>query len=215
MAQCLNKVTVPAQGYVLRKGARVFALLGKATPGGIASFHRKDIGNSWALTAEYGCLRLERLSGEEELARAQLFLPVPSSYDYGLTGADASPDLTRAIFGLLPAELEQLVTVLRRGGFPILGFSLNDLRCSISSTIIPGYWPHVITSNMALHGNVVSLECFMRIVVSSLSQGRLAVRFPGLQPLFRRIMQMTVLNRRGIPFTRETLALAPVTSWHL
>jgi hypothetical protein len=213
MALCLNKLTVPAQGCLLRKGARVFGLLGKATPSGVASFTSRDIAGSWALTAEYGCLRLERLSGDEEVARAQIFLPVPSSYDYGLTGIDGSPDLVRTIFGLLPAELEQLVGVLRRGSFPILGFSLNDLRCSISSSIIPGYWPHVVTSNMAIHGNVISLESFMRILVNSMSQSRLGTRYPALQPLFRRIMQSMAMHRRGIPFTRETLALAPTPSW--
>jgi len=213
MSLCLNKLTVPAQGCLLRKGARVFGLLGKATASGVASFTTRDIPGSWALTAEYGCLRLERLSGDEEVSRTQIFLPVPSAYDYGLTGADASPDLARTIFGLLPAELEQLVCVLRRGSFPILGFSLNDLRCSISSSIIPGYWPHVVTSNMVLHGNVVSLESFMRILVNSMSQSRLGSRYPGLQPLFRRIMQSMAMHRRGIPFTRETLALAPTPSW--
>ncbi len=161
------------------------------------------------MTAEFGCLRLERLVGDEEVTRSQIFLPVPSSYEYGVAGSEGSPEITRAVFGLLPSELEQLVCLMRKGSFPMLGFSLNDLRCSITSTVIPGYWPHVVTSNMALHGNVISLETFMRVLVSSLSQSRLAIRFPSLQPLFRRSMQLMAAHRRGIPFARETLALAP------
>src|SRR5271169_5451919 len=160
MAQCLNKVTASAHGCLLRKGPRVFALLGKATPAGIASFMPGDLSRSWALTAEFGCLRLERLAGDEEVTRSQIFLPAPSSYEYGVAGAEGSPEITRAVFGLLPSELEQLVCLLRRGSFPVLGFSLNDQRCSITSNVIPGYWPHVVTSNMALHGNVISLETF-------------------------------------------------------
>ena len=73
-------------GCLPRKGSRVFALLGKATPLGLAGFSREDASRSWALTAELGCLRLERLSGDEELTGQQLFLPLPSDYDYGLTG---------------------------------------------------------------------------------------------------------------------------------
>ena len=198
---------------MLRKGTRVFALLGKATPSGLAPFTRGDVASSWALTAELGCLRLERLSGNEEVTGTHVFLPIPSSYDYGVTGGYGSPELVRAIFGLLASELEQLVTVLRRSSFPVLGFSLNDSRCSISSGIIPGYWPHVVVSNMALHGNVVSLETFVRILVSSLPQSRLGARFPALQPIFKRIMRMVVAQRCGVPYTKETLALAPTPSW--
>ena len=130
------------------------------------------------MTAEFGCLRLERLSGEEEVTGDQLFLPLPADYNYGLTGPDTSSEATRAVFGLLASELEQLVSVLRRGSFPVLGFSQRDLRCSLTCCTIPGYWPHVVTSNMALHGNVVSLEAFMRLMVASLPQARLSARFP-------------------------------------
>jgi hypothetical protein len=52
----------------------------------------------------------------------------------------------------------------------------------------------------------------MRIVVSSLSQSKLAMRFPALQPVFRRTMQLMAAQRKGIPFTRETLALAPMAT---
>jgi len=191
----------------------MFALLGKVTPSGLAPFTRRDVTGSWALTAECGCLRLERLSGEEEVTGAQVFLPVPSSYDYGVTGAHGSPEMARAIFGVLAPELEQLVSVLRRGSFPVLGFSLGDLRCSISSGIIPGYWPHLVISNMALHGNVLSLETFMRIVVSSLPQSRLSSRFPSLQPALKQMMRMVVMPRRGILYTKEAVALAPTPAW--
>jgi hypothetical protein len=213
MAVCLNKLSAAAQGCLLRRGPRVFALLGKVTPSGLAPFTRRDVTGSWALTAECGCLRLERLSGEEEVTGAQVFLPVPSSYDYGVTGAHGSPEMARAIFGVLAPELEQLVSVLRRGSFPVLGFSLGDLRCSISSGIIPGYWPHLVISNMALHGNVLSLETFMRIVVSSLPQSRLSSRFPSLQPALKQMMRMVVMPRRGILYTKEAVALAPTPAW--
>ena len=101
MALCLSKLTTPMPGCLLRKGPRVFALLGKATPLGLAAFSREDVSRSWALTAEFGCLRLERLSGDEEVTGEQVFLPLPADYDYGLTGPDKSPELTRAVFGLL------------------------------------------------------------------------------------------------------------------
>ena len=138
-----------------------------------------------------------------------MFLPLPSDYNYGVVGSENSPELTRAVFGLLASELEQLVTVLRRGSFPVLGFSQRDVRCSLTCCTIPGYWPHVVISNMALHGNLVSLEAFVRVMVASLPQGRFGSRFPELQPVFKRMMRLIVTPRRGIPYTRETLELAP------
>ena len=202
-------LNAPVQWCLLRKGPRVFALLGKATPFGLAPFGRKDLPASWAVTAEFGCLRLERLSGEEEVTGDALFLPTPLSYEYGITGANESPELTRAVFGLLPSELDQLVTVLRRGSFPMLGFSLADLKCSISSCVIPGYWPHLVTSNLALYGNVVSLESFIRILVSSLPHGHLGVRYPALQPVFKQMMRLMVFQRRGVPYSKEMLEMSP------
>ncbi len=184
-------------------------MLGKATPVGITGFSGGDIFRSWALTAELGCLRLERLAGDEELTGEQIFLPLPSDYNYGITGAEDSDDLTRAIFGLLASELEQLVTVLRRGGYPVLGFSQRDIRCSLTCCTIPGYWPHLVTSSMALHGNVVSLEAFVRVMVASLPQARLSARYPELQPVFRHMMRLVVRPRRGIPYSPEMLDLAP------
>ena len=175
----------------------------------MAAFSREDLSRGWALTAELGCLRLERLGGDEEVTGQQVFLPLPADYDYGITGPDKTPELTRAIFGLLVSELEQLVSVLRRGGFPVLGFSQRDLRCSLTCCIIPGYWPHLVTSNMALHGNVVSLEAFVRVLVASLPQARLSARFPELQPVFEQMMRLVVRPRRGIPYSREMLELAP------
>jgi hypothetical protein len=209
MPLCLNKLTTPTPGCLLRKGQRVFALLGKATPLGLAGFNREDVSRSWALTAEFGCLRLERLSGDEEVTGERVYLPLPTDYDYGVTGPDESPEITRAVFGLLASELEQLVSVLRRGGFPVLGFSQRDLQCSLTCSVIPGYWPHVVISNMALHGNVVSLEAFVRVLVASLPQARLSARFPDLYPVFKQMMRLVVRPRRGIPFTREMLELAP------
>jgi len=193
----------------LRRGNRVFALLGKATPLGLAAFSREDVSCSWALTAEFGCLRLERLSGDEEVTGEQVYLPLPADYDYGITAPHKSPEITRAVFGLLASELEQLVSVLRRNGFPVLGFSQRDLRCCLTCSIIPGYWPHVVISNMTLHGNVVSLEAFVRVIVASLPEARLGSRFPELQPIFQHMMRLVVLPRRGIPFTREMLESAP------
>jgi hypothetical protein len=209
MGLCLNMLSIPVQWCLLRKGSRLFALLGKATTSGLESFSRDDISRAWALTAELGCLRLERLSGDEEVTGDHCFLPNPFSYDYGIIGADDSPELTRAVFGLLPSELEQLVTVLRRGSFPVLGYSRNSLKCSVSSCIIPGGWPHVVVSNMALYGNVVSMESFLRIVITSLPHGRLVLRFPNLHPVFQEMVKLLLVQRRGVPYTRELLELAP------
>ncbi len=214
MPLCLNKLRTPMPGCLLRKGPRVFALLGKATPLGLAAFSREDVSRHWALTSEFGCLRLERLSGEEEVTGEQLFLPLPADYNYGLTGPDKSAETTRAVFGLLASELEQLVSVLRRGSFPVLGFSQRDLRCSLTCCIIPGYWPHVVTSNMALHGNVISLEAFLRVMVASLPEARLNARFPDLQPVFEQMMRVVVKPRRGIPYSREMLEVAPGPALH-
>jgi hypothetical protein len=210
MTLCLSNLTTPMPGCLLRTGSRVFALLGKATPLGLAAFGRQDVSRSWALTAEFGCLRLERLTGREEVTGEQLFLPLPSDYNYGITGPDQSADTTRAVFGLLASELEQLVSVLRRDSFPVLGFSQRDLRCSLTCCVIPGHWPHVVTSNMSLHGNVVSLEAFVRLLVASLPQGRLGARYPELQPVFEQMMRLVVKRRRGIPYNKEILDLAPV-----
>ncbi len=209
MALCLSRLSTPIPGCLLRKGPRLFALLGKATPLGLAAFGREDVTRHWALTAEFGCLRLERLAGDEEVTGEQVFLPLPADYNYGITGPDKTPETTRAIFGLLAAELEQLVSALRRGSFPVLGFSQRDQRCSLTCCIIPGYWPHVVTSNMALHGNVVSLEAFVRVMTASLPQARLSARFPQLQPVFEQMMRLVVRRRRGIPYSREMLEMAP------
>ena len=121
MAVCLSKLSTAAQGCLLRRGPRVFGLLGKVTPSGLAPFTGRDVPGSWALTAEFGCLRLERLSGDEEVTGMQMYLPVPSSFDYGVTGTPESYELARAVFGMLAPELEQLVTALRRGSFPGAG----------------------------------------------------------------------------------------------
>jgi hypothetical protein len=96
MALCLSKLSTPIPGCLLRKGPRVFALLGKATPLGLAAFGREDLSRSWALTAELGCLRLERLDGDEEVTGQQLFLPLPADYNYGITGADKPAETARA-----------------------------------------------------------------------------------------------------------------------
>jgi hypothetical protein len=211
MALSLKMLNTSAQWSVLRRGSRVFGLLGKATPFGLSSFSRNDITRSWALTAEFGCLRLERLTGEEEVTTDQLVLPTPFSYEYGIDGSGQSSDLTRAIFGLLPSELEQLVSLLRRGSFPVLGFSQVDLRCSISGCTIPGYWPHLVVSNLALYGNVVSLETFVRIIVPSLPQGQLGTRMPALQPVIQEMMKLMSVQRRGILYSRDMLELMPPT----
>jgi hypothetical protein len=213
MTVCLSKMSTAAQGCVLRRGPRVFALLGKVTPTGLAPFSRGDVTGSWALTAEFGCLRLERLWGDEEVSGVQTYLPAPSCFDYGVTGSRQSYEMARAVFGLLAHEFEELVNVMRRGSFPVLGFSLSDQKCSVSGGTIPGYWPHVVISNMALHGNVLSLETFMRVVVASLPQSRLGSRFPNLQPALKQMMRMVVMPRRGIPYSREALALAPTPAW--
>jgi len=209
MMACLNTVDTALCWSLLRKGSRVFALLGKATPTGLAPFRRADLGRSWAVTAEHGSLRLERLVGDEELTGGQLVLPTPFSNEYGITGVAETPELVRSVYGLLPSEMEQLVTVLRRGSFPVLGFSRTDLKCGISSSIIPGYWPHVVISNMSLCGNVVSPEVFVRILVSSVPNGQLAVRFPSLQPVLKQMVKLILAHRRGIAYNRELLTLAP------
>jgi len=163
----------------------------------------------WALTAEFGSLRLERLTGDEEVAEERLLLPTPGSPDYGVTGGEYSCGMTRAIFGLVPAELEQLLKALRRDNFPVLGFSQTELKCSISSCTIPAYWPHVVTSNLALYGNVVTVEVFIRIIVASLPQGHLGRRFPKLQPLFKRLIKIMVAQRRGLPYVKDVLEVTP------
>lgn len=211
MSQTLNNINSSIEWGLLRKGNRVFALLGKATPAGIVPFRRDDVGQSWAATAEYGCIRLERMTGDEEVTGLEIFLTTPFSYEYGIAGATGVPELTRAVFGLLPAELEQLVSALRHGSFPVLGFSRADLKCDISACVIPGCWPHVVVSNLALYGNVVSVETLLRVLLSSMPQGNLTLRFPKLQDMVKHILRLIVVQRRGIPYCREMLDLAPAT----
>jgi hypothetical protein len=212
MALCLNTLNAPIQWCVLRKGYRVFALLGKVTSAGVASFRREDVAKSWALTAEFGCLRLEHLSGEEEVTGEKLYLPNPFSTDYGITGGPGPQEVARAVFGITSKELELLIKVLQRGSFPVQGFSQVDLRCSVSSSVIPACWPHVVISNLALYGNVVSLEAFVRILIASIPQGQISTRFPSLQPVFKRMMKLMVAPRRGIPYCKEMMELAPSPS---
>ncbi len=205
----LNMLGAPLARCLLRKGPRVFGLLGRATPAGLAAFGADDISRSWAVTAEHGCLRLERMTGDEEITGLELQLPSASSCDYGIAGASHSPALTRAVFGLLPVELEQTVRILRRGGFPVAGFSRVSSKCSLSGSIIPGCWPHVAISDQALYGNILSVESFVRLLVASLPQGRLATRYPALQPMLRQMMTLMIVQRRGLPYTSEVLNLAP------
>src|SRR5690242_17745357 len=94
---------------VVRRGSRVFGLLGRATKSGIVPFGPQDVAKGWAVTAEYGCLRLERLTGEEEPTGLELLLPSAFSREFGIAGASEAPALTRAVFGLLPSELEQFL----------------------------------------------------------------------------------------------------------
>lgn len=202
-------LSTPLQWCLLRKGRRVFVLLGKATRSGLKPFTRDDLRRGWALTSELGCLRLERLAGDEEVTGECCFLPNPFSYDYGIIGAEDSPELTRAVFGLLSSELEHLITVLRRGSFPVLGYSHETLKCSISNCIIPGGWPHLVVSNMPLYGNVVSIESFLRVVITSLPQGRLVLRAPSLHPVFQEMVKLLLVPRRGLPYTSEMLELTP------
>ena len=161
------------------------------------------------MTSELGCLRLERLSGDEEVTSDQVYLPTPFCYEYGIRGAEESPEISRGVFGLLSSELEELVTTLRHGSFPVLGFSRGEQRCGITGCTIPGHWPHVVTSNLAIYGNVVSLEAFVRILVSSLPQGHLSARFPALQPIFKEMMKMTALQRRGVPYSKAIVETVP------
>lgn len=205
----LNMLSAPLARCLMRKGPRVFGLLGKATPAGLAAFGSEDVLHSWAVTAEHGCLRLERMSGDEEVTGLELQLPSAMSYEYGIAGAIHSPALTRAVFGLLPSELEDAVNILRRGNFPVLSFSRVSARCSLSGTIIPGCWPHVVISDQALYGNILNVESFVRLLVSSLPQGRLAVRYPALQPLLRQMMTLMIAQRRGLPYSSEFLNFSP------
>jgi hypothetical protein len=205
MALPLNMLSESVKGGLLRKGSRVFGLLGKATPIGVTSFGRADLARGWAVTAEFGCLRLERLTGEEEVISGELVLPTVYSYDYGVTGFNGSADMVRAIFGVLPSELEQVVSEMRRGSFPVLGYSHTDLQCCITGCVIPGHWPHVVTSNSAFYGNVVSLETFVRTLIASLPQGQLGTRFPSLQAVFRQMMKLMVVSRRGLPYSKELM----------
>jgi hypothetical protein len=209
MAQPLNTLSTSVEWRLLQKGQRLFALLGKATPFGIVPYGAEDVRRSWAVTAEFGSIRLERLSGDEEVTGLELALPTPFSYEYGITGISGAPELTRAIFGLLPSEMEELIKVLRRGSFPVLGYSPSELKCSISSCVIPGRWPHIVVSNLPLYGNVVSLETFVRILISSLPNGQLGIRYPGLQELVKEILRLMVAQRQGIAYCKEALNLAP------
>jgi hypothetical protein len=212
MALCLNSATTSLKGCLLRRGYRTFGLLGKATHLGIVPFTSEDVLGGWALTAEFGCLRLERLRGDEEMTGDRLLLPTSASYDYGIVGDNDCPQTVRSIFGLLPSELELLTTLLRRGSYPILGFSRHELKCSITSSLIPPCWPHLVVSNMELCGNVISVEAFIRVLVSSLPQGRLSTRFPGLQQLVKQMLKLRIIQRRGFPYTKDVLELAPNTA---
>ncbi len=208
--ESLDMISSPIERCVIRKGSRVIGLLGRATTTGIVPFAPADVGVGWAVTAEHGTLRLEQLSGDEESTGLELFLPTAFSRDYGIAGAFAAPTLTRAVFGMLPAELDEMLAVLRQGNFPQMALSRLPLRCAISSAIIPSGWPHVLVSNQPLYGNVICLESFIRILVSSLPEGKLATRFPSLFPTLKRLMTLAVSKRAGAPYLPEVLKCAPL-----
>ena len=205
-------LSAPVGCCLMRKGPRVFGLIGKATNSGIAPFGSEDVMRSWAVTAEHGCIRLERMSGDEEITGLELLLPTASCYDYGIAGAGESPALTRAVFGLQAGELESAVNILRRGNFPVLSFCRTNTKCSLASTIIPACWPHIVISDQALYGNVLSVESFVRLLISSLPQGRLAARYEALQPLLKQMMTLMIVQRRGLPYTDEVAGLIPAES---
>src|ERR1051325_4150089 len=123
MAQRLNLLEKSVEWRLLQKGQRLFALLGKATPTGMAPFGPEDVRTSWAVTAEFGCIRLERLTGDEEITGLTLALPTSLSYGYGVVADGGAEELSRLVFGLLPQEMEELVNTMRRGSFPQLGYS--------------------------------------------------------------------------------------------
>jgi hypothetical protein len=58
---------------------------------------------------------------------------------------------------------------------------------------------------------VVSLETFIRIMVSSLPQGQLTQRFPELQQVLKQLMKLIATQRRGVLYSREMLELVPPT----
>lgn len=202
-------LTSAVERCVMRKGSRVFGLLGRATPAGLAPFGPNDFARAWAVTADHGSLRLERLSGDEETTGLELFLPTAFSRDYGIAGAIAAPTLTRAVFGLLPSELDDAMAGLRRGAYPQAGFSPNPARCAVCSAIIPAGWPHVVVSSQPLYGNVICLESFFRILVSSVPAGRLASRFPSLLPVLKGLMTLVLTQRAGVPYHLDILKLSP------
>jgi len=202
-------IASPIERCVMRKGARVFGLLGRATPTGIVPFGPNDFAVGWAVTAEHGTLRLEQLSGDEEPTGLELFLPTTFSRDFGIAGAFAAPTLTRTVFGILPAELDEMVAILRQGNYPQMGLARTPLRCAICSGVIPAGWPHVLVSNQPLYGNVVCLESFIRILVSSVPEGHLARRFPSLLPTLKKLMTLVLTRRPGVPYLPEMLKYVP------
>jgi hypothetical protein len=209
MTTILNTSPVAQECFLMRKGLRVFALLGKAAPSGLIPFPREGAGQSWAVTAEYGCLRLELLAGDEEYTGLKLLLPASGDYAYGVSGVSESSELVRAVFGLLPAELEELVAVLGRGGFPVISRSPTAAQCSISGMLIPAGWPHLVLSNSTAYRGVVSVETFVKILVSSLPQGQLGTRFPGLQETIRHMIKLSISRVPGIPCHPEIFNLVP------
>jgi hypothetical protein len=56
---------------------------------------------------------------------------------------------------------------------------------------------------------VLSVEGFVRLLVASLPHGRLAARFPALQPMLKQMMTLMIVHRSGLPYTNEVLNLAP------
>jgi len=51
----------------------------------------------------------------------------------------------------------------------------------------------------------------VRIMVASLPQGQLGVRFPALQQVIQQMMKLMATQRRGVLYSREMLELFPPT----
>jgi hypothetical protein len=66
-----------------------------------------------------------------------------------------------------------------------------------------------VVSNAPQYGNVVSLEAFVRVLVSSLPHGRLDARLPNLQSVALQILKLMGSERPGVPFYSDLLTLAP------
>lgn len=190
------ELATPVMSVLLEHMGRSFGLLGGITATGLTKVCSST---GWVLTAEYGFLRIEQLSGNEKVLRSLLL--TNDSFSAG------EQCVTRSVFGLLPDEWALLLAVLNKGNLPRMDYGPQEEICALTKCIIPRGWPRLVVSNGAFGLGNISLEAFIRTLGASPSIWFLARKHPVLKRVVQVIIRMCLAHRKGLPYHREVVRL--------